>query len=56
MGDLRLAGGKPGAIGDNRLIRANGSPVERGGIAQLEAAAGDILVVETPGGGLGSRI
>jgi 5-oxoprolinase (ATP-hydrolysing) len=46
-----MAGGNPGAIGKNRLIRADGSNVELDGIAQLDVAAGDILVVETPGGG-----
>jgi 5-oxoprolinase (ATP-hydrolysing) len=46
-----MAGGKPGAIGRNHLVRADGSIVELGGIAQLDVAAGDILVVETPGGG-----
>ncbi len=46
-----MAGGEPGACGVNRLIRADGSVLPLGGIAQLEVAAGDILVVETPGGG-----
>lgn len=46
-----MAGGQPGALGANRLIRADGSETQLGGIAQLEVAAGDILVVETPGGG-----
>jgi 5-oxoprolinase (ATP-hydrolysing) len=45
------AGGEAGKLGANRLIRADGSEMQLGGIAQLEAAAGDILVVETPGGG-----
>ena len=46
-----MAGGEPGALGANRLIRADGSEIQLGGIAQLEVAAGDILIVETPGGG-----
>ncbi len=46
-----MAGGEPGACGVNQLIRADGSVLPLGGIAQLEVAAGDILVVETPGGG-----
>jgi 5-oxoprolinase (ATP-hydrolysing) len=45
------AGGEPGAIGRNRLIRAAGSVVELAGIAQFRVEAGDVLVVETPGGG-----
>jgi 5-oxoprolinase (ATP-hydrolysing) len=45
------AGGKPGALGRNRLQRADGTLVELGGIRQLQVAAGDILMIETPGGG-----
>jgi len=46
-----MAGGEPGALGRNRLIRANGSVTELGGIAQLAVESGDVLVIETPGGG-----
>jgi 5-oxoprolinase (ATP-hydrolysing) len=46
-----LAGGKAGALGRNQLQRADGTVVELAGITQLEAAAGDILLIETPGGG-----
>jgi 5-oxoprolinase (ATP-hydrolysing) len=46
-----MAGGEPGALGRNRLHRADGSVVELGGIAQLEVVVGDILTIETPGGG-----
>ena len=46
-----MAGGEPGTLGRNRLVRADGTELDLGGIAQLEVAAGDILVVETPGGG-----
>jgi 5-oxoprolinase (ATP-hydrolysing) len=46
-----MAGGKPGALGNNRLIRADGSIMELGGIAQRTVAPGDVLVIETPGGG-----
>ncbi|MEX0642741.1 MAG: hydantoinase B/oxoprolinase family protein, partial [Pirellulales bacterium] len=46
-----MAGGIPGALGRNRLIRADGSCVELPGIAQFRAETGDVLVVETPGGG-----
>jgi 5-oxoprolinase (ATP-hydrolysing) len=45
------AGGEAGKLGANRLTRADGSEIQLGGIAQIEVAAGDILVVETPGGG-----
>jgi 5-oxoprolinase (ATP-hydrolysing) len=46
-----LLGGEAGALGRNQLQRADGSIVELAGIAQLEVAAGDILMIETPGGG-----
>ncbi|CAK6687388.1 hydantoinase B/oxoprolinase family protein [Synechococcus sp. CBW1107] len=46
-----LAGGGAGALGRNRLIRSDGSELELGGSVQLELAAGDALVIETPGGG-----
>jgi 5-oxoprolinase (ATP-hydrolysing) len=46
-----MAGGEPGALGRNRLVRTDGCELELGGIAELEVAAGDILVIETPGGG-----
>ena len=46
-----MAGGEAGALGRNRLICADASERDLGGIAQLEVAAGDILVIETPGGG-----
>lgn len=46
-----MAGGGPGMLGRNRLRRADGTTVDLGGIAQLNVAAGDILTVETPGGG-----
>ena len=46
-----LAGGRPGACGRNAVERANGSTEELPGVAQLRMAPGDVLVVETPGGG-----
>jgi 5-oxoprolinase (ATP-hydrolysing) len=33
------------------LLRADGASEELPGIIQLEVARGDVLVVETPGGG-----
>jgi 5-oxoprolinase (ATP-hydrolysing) len=44
-------GGEPGAFGRNRLQHADGSVRELGGIAQVSVAAGDVLTIETPGGG-----
>lgn len=46
-----LAGGQPGAVGRNILIRANGESVELGSCAQIQVNTGDRFVIETPGGG-----
>jgi 5-oxoprolinase (ATP-hydrolysing) len=46
-----LAGGGDGACGINRIERADGRVEPLGGIAQVEMAAGDRFVIETPGGG-----
>ena len=46
-----MSGGAPGALGRNRLMRVDGTVLELGGIAQPEVAVGDILILETPGGG-----
>jgi 5-oxoprolinase (ATP-hydrolysing) len=46
-----LAGGEPGAAGRNTVERAGGSVEELPGRAQVEVGAGDVLVIETPGGG-----
>jgi 5-oxoprolinase (ATP-hydrolysing) len=46
-----LAGGLPGARGRNAVERANGSVEELPGVAQTRMEPGDVLVVETPGGG-----
>ena len=44
--------GKAGALGCESLNPAQTVPeIQLGGIAQLEVAKGDILIVETPGGG-----
>jgi len=46
-----LAGGEAGQRGRNTVIRADGSTVELKGSAEIEMAAGDVFVIETPGGG-----
>jgi 5-oxoprolinase (ATP-hydrolysing) len=46
-----LAGGGPGAVGHNRLIGADGSKTELGATAAFQVKGGDVLMVETPGGG-----
>jgi 5-oxoprolinase (ATP-hydrolysing) len=46
-----MAGGSPGALGHNRVERADGSSVELAGCDSTEVRPGDMLVIETPGGG-----
>jgi 5-oxoprolinase (ATP-hydrolysing) len=46
-----LAGGSPGATGRNAVERADGPVEELTGVDQVEMRAGDVFVVETPGGG-----
>jgi len=46
-----LAGGEPGAPGENRVERASGRVEILPGKACCELAIGDCLVLETPGGG-----
>ena len=51
-----MAGGEPGALGINRVERADGSVESLGHIGSTEMAVGDVFVIETPGGGgFGSR-
>jgi 5-oxoprolinase (ATP-hydrolysing) len=46
-----MAGGEPGALGANRVERADGTVTELGGSDTTDVGPGDVLVVETPGGG-----
>ncbi|MFF0464146.1 hydantoinase B/oxoprolinase family protein [Streptomyces mexicanus] len=46
-----MAGGEPGALGAARVERADGTVVELAGSDSADVAAGDVLVIETPGGG-----
>jgi 5-oxoprolinase (ATP-hydrolysing) len=46
-----LAGGQPGALGKNTLTRADGRVEELPNAAQVEVQPGDVLTIETPGGG-----
>jgi len=46
-----LAGGGNGASGSNRVERANGSVEDLPATASVEMDAGDVFVIETPGGG-----
>ncbi|MCG6876624.1 MAG: hydantoinase B/oxoprolinase family protein [Betaproteobacteria bacterium] len=45
------AGGEPGAVGRNWVERTDGSRTELGGADKTEVGAGDVFVIETPGGG-----
>jgi 5-oxoprolinase (ATP-hydrolysing) len=46
-----LQGGEPGAIGRNWIERRDGAIEALGNTAEVAMKAGDVLVVETPGGG-----
>jgi 5-oxoprolinase (ATP-hydrolysing) len=46
-----LRGGEPGRAGRNRLRRAQGGEQELPGRVTLRVEAGDLLIIETPGGG-----
>jgi 5-oxoprolinase (ATP-hydrolysing) len=45
------AGGESGAVGRNTLVRKDGVRLALAGIVQVEVEAGDVLEIETPGGG-----
>lgn len=45
------AGGEAGALGINRVERADGTVEALDHIGQVEMAPGDVFVIETPGGG-----
>jgi 5-oxoprolinase (ATP-hydrolysing) len=46
-----MAGGEPGALGRNTVLRADGSVEQLGHIGKTDMRAGDVFVIETPGGG-----
>ncbi|MGA1622986.1 MAG: hydantoinase B/oxoprolinase family protein, partial [Synechocystis sp.] len=46
-----LQGGKPGQVGENRLIRANGEEFILDSCVDVMMQNGDRLVIKTPGGG-----
>jgi 5-oxoprolinase (ATP-hydrolysing) len=46
-----MAGGSPGDVGRNWVERADGSRTQLGFADQAEVDAGDVFVVDTPGGG-----
>ena len=46
-----MAGGEPGMVGCNRVIRGDGSTVELPASAKIEMQRGDVFEIQTPGGG-----
>jgi 5-oxoprolinase (ATP-hydrolysing) len=50
-GAFGMAGGQPGQVGTNRVIRVDGTTEPLGHIGQAEMHAGDVFEISTPGGG-----
>ncbi|MDR7307480.1 hydantoinase B/oxoprolinase family protein [Rhodoferax saidenbachensis] len=50
-GAFGMAGGRPGQVGLNRVVRADGQTEDLGHIGQAEMAPGDVFEIHTPGGG-----
>jgi 5-oxoprolinase (ATP-hydrolysing) len=46
-----LAGGAPGSVGRGRIERRNGTVLHIGSTVEVQMEAGDVFVIETPGGG-----
>jgi 5-oxoprolinase (ATP-hydrolysing) len=46
-----MAGGEPGALGHNRVERVNGDVDILGPADMTELGAGDVFIIDTPGGG-----
>lgn len=46
-----MAGGEPGGKGRNLVLRTDGRVEELGHIGKVDMQAGDVFIVETPGGG-----
>jgi 5-oxoprolinase (ATP-hydrolysing) len=46
-----MAGGAPGQVGINRVVRASGQVEELGHIGQVAMQPGDVFEIHTPGGG-----
>jgi 5-oxoprolinase (ATP-hydrolysing) len=46
-----MAGGAPGAVGINRVVRSNGVVEELKHIGQVQMQPGDVFEIHTPGGG-----
>jgi 5-oxoprolinase (ATP-hydrolysing) len=50
-GAFGMAGGQPGSVGINRVLRSDGRIETLGHIGQAEMLAGDVFEIHTPGGG-----
>ncbi len=50
-GAFGMAGGSPGQVGINRVVRHDGSVEDLGHIGQVEMQPGDVFEIHTPGGG-----
>ncbi|MFO1246218.1 MAG: hydantoinase B/oxoprolinase family protein [Ramlibacter sp.] len=50
-GAFGMAGGQPGQVGVNRVVRSNGAVEELDHIGQAEMKPGDVFEIHTPGGG-----
>lgn len=46
-----LAGGEPGSLGTNQVLRTDGTVTPMSGCDSVEVRPGDVLVIDTPGGG-----
>ena len=46
-----MAGGAPGSVGKNYVVRTDGNIDPLGGCDETAMNTGDVFVVETPGGG-----
>ena len=51
-----MAGGQPGAVGINRVVRLDGRVETLGHIGQVEMDVGDVMEIHTPGGGGWGRV
>ena len=50
-GAFGMAGGQPGAVGINKVVRSDGRVELLDHIGQAEMAPGDVFEIHTPGGG-----
>jgi 5-oxoprolinase (ATP-hydrolysing) len=46
-----MAGGEPGAVGRNYVLRVDGTREQLAGTGKAAMNPGDVFVIETPGGG-----